>query len=166
MLAEKSQPNRPQSVGALQHSLHQPAGVSFAVIGERKLQDMFEIGCQHGKATAVRQAVGKEGDKRSAEDREQAQACPGKDQNPKFCPVDGCDISLRHCEHINDAAKKHRFGEKCQSDRYIGECQKPAQTAVSAKLCENASVELQKTHGRILDAFRLICFLRVVREEA
>ena len=35
MFAEKTEPERPQSIGALQHDLHQSAGVSFAMIGER-----------------------------------------------------------------------------------------------------------------------------------
>src|SRR5262245_25996802 len=127
---------------------------------------MFEIACQYLKAPAVRQAVCKKSDKCSAEDREQAQSRPGKNQKPEPRPVDGFDISLRRREHIDDAAKKHRLRKQCQGHCYVGEGQNPAQTAVSAELCEDASVELQKAHGRILDASRAICFPRVVRGEA
>lgn len=111
MLAEKSQPKRPQSVGALQHSLHQPAGVSFAVIGERKLQDMFEIVCQHCKAAAMREPVGNKCDQRSAEDREQAKSGPGEEQQPESCPLRGCGVRLGAGEHIDYTAEKHRLSE-------------------------------------------------------
>jgi hypothetical protein len=72
---------------------------------------MFEIACEHGKATTMGQAVRNEGDECSAEDREQAQTRPNNDQDPKPRPVDGFDISLRRREYIDDAAKKDRLGE-------------------------------------------------------
>ena len=111
MLAEKSEPKCPQSVGALQHDLHQPTGVGFAMIGERQLQDMFEIACQHRKAAAMRQPVGKERDQRSADDREQAETGPGNEQQPESRPVGGFGIRLRASEHIDDTAEKHRLSE-------------------------------------------------------
>src|SRR5215467_2366634 len=108
---------------------------------------MFEIACQDSQAAAVRQAVCKEREKRSADDRAQSYACPGKDQNRKSCPIGGRGVSLRRREDIDHAAEKDRLGEQRQSHGYIGNRQKPTQTAVSAKLCENADVELQKAHG-------------------
>src|SRR5262245_66226768 len=47
MLTEEPEPKRPQRVCALKHDLHQAAGMRFAVVGERQLQDVFEIVCQH-----------------------------------------------------------------------------------------------------------------------
>jgi hypothetical protein len=85
--------------------------VGFAVIGERQLQDMFEIFCQHRKAAAMRQPVGKECDQRSADDREQAETGPGKEQQPETRPVGGCGVRLRASEHIDDTAEKHRLSE-------------------------------------------------------
>ena len=63
MLAEESEPEPPQRVGAVQHHLHQPAGMGAGVEGQRQLHDVLEIIGQHRLALAVRQLVGMERDR-------------------------------------------------------------------------------------------------------
>ena len=86
MIAKEADPQAPQRVGALQHHLHQPAGMGIAVIGERQLQHVLEIAGQHDVAAAVRQPVGVERDQRAAGNREQAEAGPGGQQRAQVGP--------------------------------------------------------------------------------
>ena len=81
MIAEEPDPQPPQRVRALQHHLHQPAGMGIAVIGERKLQHVLEIAGQDDVAAAMREAVRVKSDQRAADDGEKPEAGPGGKQH-------------------------------------------------------------------------------------
>ena len=83
MLAEKSEPQPPQRIGAVQHHLHQPAGMGAGVKGQRQLHDVLEIIGQHRLALAVRQLVGMQRNGRAAHDGEQAERDPCRQQRPR-----------------------------------------------------------------------------------
>ncbi len=83
MLAEKSEPQPPQRVGAVQHHLHQPAGMGAGVERQRQLHDVLEIIRQHRLALPVRQPVGVQRDRRTAPYGEQAERRPGRQQRPR-----------------------------------------------------------------------------------
>ena len=146
MLAEESEPEPPQRVGAVQHHLHQPAGMGAGVEGQRQLHDVLEIIGQHRLALAVRQPVGMERDHRAAGDGEQAERHPGRQQRPRR--VRGQRPGLRLAgEHVDDLAEQHRLGELRAGQQQIGEGENPAQPRLLAEQLEDAGVKAQHGHS-------------------
>ena len=145
MLAEESEPEPPQRVGAVQHHLHQPPGMGAGVEGQRQLHDVLEIVGQHRLALAVRQLVGIERDERAARDGEQAERHPGAQQRPGR--IRGQRAGLRLAgEHVDDLAEQHRLGELRAGQQQIGEGQNPAQPRLLAEQLEHAGVKAQHGH--------------------
>ena len=66
----------------------------FAVVGERQLQNVFEIVGQHEQTAPVRQAVGIKRNPGAAKDGEQAEGDPGDKQQPECRPVSRGRIGL------------------------------------------------------------------------
>ena len=146
MLAEESEPEPPQRVGAVQHHLHQPAGMGAGVEGQRQLHDVLEIIGQHRLALAVRQLVGMERDQRAARDGEQAERHPGRQQRPGR--VRGQRPGLRLAgEHVDDLAEQHRLGELRAGQQQVGEGENPAQPRLLAEQLEDAGVKAQHGHS-------------------
>ena len=145
MLAEESEPEPPQRVGAVQHHLHQPAGMGAGVEGQRQLHDVFEIIGQHRLALAMRQLVGVERDRGAAQDGEQAERHPGRQQRPgrRRGQRAGCRLAG---QHVDDLAEQHRFGELRAGQQQIGAGQNPAQPRLLAEQFEDAGVKAQ--HGQ------------------
>ena len=145
MLAEEPEPEPPQRVGAVQHHLHQPAGMGAGVEGQRQLHDVLEIIGQHRLALAVRQPVGMERDQRAARDGEQAERHPGRQQRPGR--VRGQRPGLRLAgEHVDDLAEQHRLGELRAGQQQVGEGENPAQPRLLAEQFEDAGVKAQHGH--------------------
>ena len=146
MLAEEAEPESPQRVGAVQHHLHQPAGMVAGVEVHRQLHDVLEIAGQHRLALAVRQPVGMQGDGGAADNGEQAERRPGAQQRPgrrrRKRP------SRRFAgEHIDDAAEQHRFGELRAGQQQVGAGQDPAQPRFVAEQLEHARVKPKQGHA-------------------
>ena len=104
VIAEEPDPEPPQRVGALQHHLHQPAGMGIAVIGERQLQHVFEIAGQDDVTAAMRQAVRVQRDQRAADNSEKPEASPGGKQHPQSRPRWKLAASLCAGQGVDDAA--------------------------------------------------------------
>ncbi len=146
MLAEESEPEPPQRVGAVQHHLHQPAGMGAGVEGQRQLHDVFEIIRQHRLTLTVRQLVGMERDRGAAQDREQAERHPGGQQRPGR--VRRQRPGLRFAgEHVDDLAEQHRLGELRGGQQQIGDSENPAQPRLLAEQFEDAGVEAKHGHS-------------------
>ena len=145
MLAEKSEPEPPQRVGAVQHHLHQPAGMGAGMEGQRQLHDVFEIVRQHRLALAVGQPVGVKGYRGAAEDGEQAERHPGGEQRPGR--VGGQRAGLRLAgQHVDDAAEQHRLGELRTGQQQVGAGQNPAQPCLLAEQFEHAGIKANQGH--------------------
>ena len=111
VIAEEREPQHPQRVGALQHHLHQPAGMGRAVVGLRQLHHVLEVVGEHGLAPSVRQAVGIKRHQRPEHDGEEAEDDPGHDQSEELGPDRGRAFRLRASERVDDAAEQNRLGE-------------------------------------------------------
>ncbi len=146
MLAEETEPEPPQRIGAVQHHLHQPAGMGAGMKGQRQLHDVLEIIRQHHLALAVRQLVGVERDRRAAEDREQAERNPGREQRPRRIRRQRPGLRFAG-EHVDDLAEQHRLGELRAGQQQVGEGQNPAQPRLLAEQLEDAGVEAQHGHS-------------------
>ena len=146
MLAEESEPEPPQRVGAVQHHLHQPAGMGAGVEGQRQLHDVLEIVGQHRLTLAVRQPVGMERDQRAAGDGEQAERHPGRQQRPRR--IRGQRPGLRLAgQHVDDLAEQHRLGELRAGQQQVGKGENPAQPRLLAEQLEDAGVKAQHGHS-------------------
>ena len=131
MLAEESEPQPPQRIGAVQHHLHQPAGMGAGVEGQRQLHDVLEIVRQHHLALAVRQPVGMQRDGRAAQDGEQAEAAQAASSGQADDDRPAPGRAGRRA--IDDAAEQHRFGELRAGQQQIGAGQDPAQPRLLAE---------------------------------
>ena len=140
MLAEEAEPEPPQRIGAVQHHLHQPAGMRAGVEGHRQLQDVLEIAGQHRLALAVREPVGLRARHRADADGEQAERGPGGEQRP------GRAAGLAG-EHVDDAAEQHRLGELRGRQQEIGDGEDPAKPRFLAEQFEDAGVEAEQGHA-------------------
>ena len=148
MLAEESEPQPPQGIGAVEHHLHQPAGMGTGVEVQRQLHDVLEIARQHRLALAVCQPVGMQCHRRAASNGEQAERDPCEQQRP----------GRRRCEHarrwfagedIDDAAEQHRFGELRGGQAQVGAGENPAQPRLLAEQFKNAGIEAEQGHALI-----------------
>ena len=135
--------SRHSAVGAVQHHLHQPAGMGAGVEGQRQLHDVLEIAGQHRLALAVRQPVGVQRDRRAAADGEQAERRPGRQQRPgrRRSPAGLAG------EHVDDAAEQHRFGELRAGQQQIGAGENPAQPRLLAEQLKHARIEAKQGHA-------------------
>ena len=127
MLAEEAEPQPPQRIRAGEHDLHQPAGMDAAVEAQRQLQDVLEVVGHHRVAAAMRQPVGVQRDERAADDGEEAEAHPGREQRDEIGPGRGAAVALRAGERIDDAAEQDRLGELRRGQRHVGDRQHPAE---------------------------------------
>ena len=146
VLAEEGEPKPPQRVGAVQHHLHQPAGMGAGVESQRQLHDVFEIIGQHRLALAVRQLVGVERDNGAAADGEQAERHPGRQQRPGRVRGQRAGLWLAR-EHVDNLAEQHRLGELRAGQQQIGEGQNPTQPRLLAEQLEDAGVKAQHGHS-------------------
>ena len=146
MLAEKSEPQPPQRVGAVQHHLHQAAGMGAAVEGQRQLQDMLEIAGQHRLALAMRQPVGVQRHRGAAPDGEQAEPRPGRQQRPGGGGRVGIG-RMTAGKHVDNAAEQHRLGELRAGQQQVGAGQDPAQPCLFAEQIEDADIEAKQGHA-------------------
>ena len=152
MLAEKREPQAPQRIGAGEHHLHQPAGMRAAVIGDRKLQHMLEIGGQHGVAAPVREPVGIERDDHAAEDREYTEARPEQQQGQQRVPGHGGVAGPHASQRVDDLPEQHGLRELRRCKCHVGDSEQPPEFDVGAEQAENARVETQKVHDRFAGA--------------
>ena len=146
MLAEESEPEPPQRVGAVQHHLHQPAGMGAGVEGQRQLHDVLEIIRQHRLALAVRQPVGVQRDRGTAADGEQAERRPRRQQRPGRRRRQRTAGGLAG-EHVDDAAEQHRLGELRAGQQQIGDGENPAQPRLLAEQFEDAGIKAKHGHA-------------------
>ncbi len=146
MLAEETEPEPPQRVGAVQHHLHQPAGMVAGVEVQRQLHDVLEIAGQHRLALAVRQPVGMQGDGGAAQNGEQAERRPGA---PAAATPTTTQAARRRLagEHVDDAAEQHRFGELRAGQQQVGAGEDPAQPRFLAEQFEHARVKPKQGHA-------------------
>ena len=80
------------------------------VEGQRQLHDMLEIIRQHGLTLAVRQSVGVKSDGGAAQNDEQTEGRPGRQQRPRRGRSEyPCGRLAR--ENIDDATEQHRFSK-------------------------------------------------------
>ena len=146
MLAEEAEPQPPQRVGAVQHHLHQAAGMGAGVERQRQLHDVLEIAGQHRLTLAVRQPVGVQRDRGAAADGEQAESSPGRQQRPGRCRAGGAGGGIAG-EHIDDAPEQHRLGELRPGQQQVGAGQDPAQPRLLAEQLQDARVEAKQGHA-------------------
>ena len=142
MLAEETQPQPPQGIGALQHHLHQAAGMGAGVKGQRQLHDMFEITGENRLTLAMREAVRLQGDERAADDREQSERHPCAEQRPGRCDDAEQRVGTWLAgQHVDDAAEQHRLGELRHGKQQIGDGEKPAEPGFLAEQFKNANIK-------------------------
>ena len=143
MLAEESEPEPPQRVGAVQHHLHQPAGMGAGVESQRQLHDVLEIIGQHRLALAVRQPVGVERDERAARDGEQAERHPGRPAaaRPSSRPADRSVAGRRARRRSCRTAPARRIARRPARDwrRPESSPAAPPCRAVRARGCKGAA---------------------------
>jgi len=104
---------------------------------------MFEIACHHRKAAAMRQPVGKECDQRSADDREQAETGPGKEQQPETRPVDAASA----CAPASTLMTRPKSTGSANSATATATLASARSQPVRAELCKNTGVKVKKPHG-------------------
>ncbi len=120
--------------------------MDFAVKSKRQLKDMLEIIGQHSEATAMRQPIGVERNKRAAENGKQPKADPNDEKQPQMRPRGRPVVRVDTRERIDDTAKQHRLGKLRHGQGQIGERQEPAYSAVSPKVFENTAVKAKRIH--------------------
>jgi len=145
MFAEKPSRAAP-AIGAVQHHLHQPAGMGAGVEGQRQLHDVFEIVGQHRLTLAMRQLIGVERNRGAAQDGEQPERHPGRQQRPGDDEDSGPGVACRRARRR--AAEQHRFGELRAGQQQIGTGQNPAQPCLFAEQLEDAGVKAKHARGR------------------
>ncbi len=145
MLAEKAEPQSPQGIRALQHDLDQTPGMRAGVIGQRQLQDVFEIGVLNRKAPLVREAVGIKRDQRACRDREQPEADPG-DQKRSDAAHGRRQFRRRlDAGHaVDDPSEQHGFRELNDGERKVGDGEGPAHARLWPEKRDDAGVKPDK----------------------
>ena len=152
MLAKEAEPDAPERVGALQHHLHQPAGMDAGVIGQRQLHDVVEVVGQHRLTLAVRQPVGLQGDEGAADDGEQPETDPGREQRPdrgRYGCAGSRGLAVGEC--VDDPAEQDRLCELRDREQDVGEGKQPAEPGFRSERFENTAVEADKRHISRID---------------
>src|SRR5215217_1736863 len=121
MLAEESEPQAPQRVGAGHHHFHQPAGMSAGVIGKRKLQDVLEKRRSHYLILTVREPIRMERNQRAGEEGKKREANPGAEQELQAVPIEISGTGLAVGQGIDDAAEQDGFYEQGAGQVEVGD---------------------------------------------
>jgi hypothetical protein len=117
-----------------------------SVIGERKLQYMFEIIGDDTEPSTVREPVGMQGEQNAGRDAEESKHRPCPEQMRKFCERGIAIRTLRTNKGVNHASKENRFRELCDGKSDIGDREKRAQSFLRTKHREYAGIETKKGH--------------------
>jgi hypothetical protein len=99
---------------------------------------------QHGLAAPVRQPVGIERHQHAADDREQAEADPGRGEDADLVPA---DARLGAGQGVDDAPEQHRLDEDRGRQHDIGGGQQPGQPALGAEQPQDAGIDAEDRHG-------------------
>ena len=107
---------------------------------------MFEIRGEDDVPPPVRQPVGMECDQGAAEDREQAEADPERDEHENVGPLYRSTFAPGLRERINNPAKQYRFGELGARQGDIRDCENGPKPAFRTEQRKDAGVNLEDAH--------------------
>ena len=146
MFAEERDPHPPQRVAARQHDLQLPARMGAGMVGERQLQHVLEIICQHQIAPPVRQPVGEPRDQYAGDDDEQPEPHPGADQRRERQRGRADRGGQRAGQRVDDVAEQDRLDQLRHRERDVGERKYAGEAGFGREQRDEAGVGANKRH--------------------